>query len=156
MKLTGDRTRTTDETAGLTHDSRPVLLATLEVPFDDEAAAFAVDAAVEAGQPLIVATIVEVPLGLCLLAGYGAIGPPEADAAKLRAPAELAHGLGVEVERLRVSTPHPVDALLELVSERRPGLLVFGPDRDRLKPRKLPQGGQEDAPTRAPCLVWLS
>ena len=35
--------------------SRPVLLATLEVPFDEEAAAFAVDSAVECGQELIVA-----------------------------------------------------------------------------------------------------
>ena len=33
---------------------RPVLLATLEVPFDEAAAALAVDAAIECGEPLIV------------------------------------------------------------------------------------------------------
>ena len=40
---------------------------------------------------------------------------------ELRKPAELAHSLAVHVERLRVCSPHPVDALLELVAERRPG-----------------------------------
>lgn len=153
--LTLRRPRVRDDAAGLASDRRPVMLATLEVPFDEEAASFAVDAAVESGQPLIVASIVEVPLGLCLLAGYGAIDPPEADAARLRAPAELAHGLGVEVERLRVSTPHPVAALLELVAERRPGLLVFGPDRVRLKPRVYRRAAKK-VRERAPCLVWLS
>jgi Universal stress protein family len=153
--LTRGSTRSTGEAEGLVHDSRPVLLATLEVPFAEDAAAFAVDAAVEAGQPLIVVSVVEVPLGLCLLAGYGAIDPPEADAARLRAPAELAHGLGVEVERLRISTPHPIAALLELVAERRPGLLVFGPDRGRLKPRVYRRAARKVS-DRAPCLVWLS
>ena len=50
------------------------MLATLEVPFDEDAAAFAVDAAVECGQPLIVVNVVEIPLGpLCLFMGYGAL-----------------------------------------------------------------------------------
>src|SRR5437764_127454 len=82
---------------------RPIVLATLEVPFDEEAAAFAVDAAVECGQKLIVVNVVEIPLGpVCLSMDYGTLEPPEDDAARLRAPAELAHDLGVEVERLRV------------------------------------------------------
>ena len=153
--LTLGSTRSTAEAGSVVHHSRPVMLATIDVPFDDEAAAFAVDAAVEAGQPLIVANVVEVPLGLCLLAGYGAIDPPEADAARLRAPAELAHGLGIEVERLRVSTPHPVAALLELVGERRPGLLVFGPDRGRLKARVYRRAARK-VREHAPCLVWLA
>jgi hypothetical protein len=153
--LTLKRPRVRDDAVGLVHDCRPVMLATLGVPFDDEAAAFAVDAAVEAGQPLIVATIVEVQLGMCVLMGYGALDPPEADAVKLRAPAELAHGLGVRVERLRISTPHPVTALLELVAERRPGLLVFGPDRERLKPRTYRRAAKKIR-ERAACLVWLA
>jgi nucleotide-binding universal stress UspA family protein len=134
---------------------RPVLLATLEVPFDDDAAAFAVDAAVECGQPLILVTVVEMPLGpMCVLMGYGDLEPPEEDAARFRAPAELAHTLGVEVERLRVRSPHPVDALLDVVAERAPGLLVFGPDRSQLKPRlfrKMVKKIRE----RVTCLVWL-
>jgi len=79
---------------------RPVLLATLEVPYDEEAAAFAVDAAVECGERLIVVNVVEMPLGpMCLMMGYGALDPSEEHEARLRAPAELAHSLRVEIER---------------------------------------------------------
>lgn len=131
------------------------MLATLEVPFDPAAATFAVDAAVESGQPLIVANVVEIPLGpMCVLMGYGPVEPPEDDAAKLRAPAELACSLGVRVERLRVRSPHPLDALLELVAELCPGLLVFGPDRGRLKPRAYRKAAKRIS-SRAACLVWL-
>lgn len=134
---------------------RPVLLATLEVPFDDDAAAFAVDAAVECGQRLILVTVVEMPLGpMCVLMGYGDLEPPEEEAARFRAPAELAHALGVEVERLRVRSPHPVDALLDVVAERAPGLLVFGPDRSQLKPRLFRKVAKKIR-ERATCLVWL-
>ena len=139
----------------LSAGGRPVLLATLEVPFDDDAAAFAVDAAVECGQPLILVTVVEMPLGpMCVLMGYGDLEPPEEDAARFRAPAELAHTLGVEVERLRVRSPHPVDALLDVVAERAPGLLVFGPDRSQLKPR-LFRKVVKKIRERATYLVWL-
>jgi len=131
------------------------MLATLEVPFDDEAAAFAVDAAVECGQPLIVATIIEMPLGpMCVIMGYGDLEPSEEEAARFRAPAQLAHTLGVHVERLRVRSPHPGDALLELVAEREPGLLVFGPDRSKLRPRRYRKAAQA-VRERAACLVWL-
>jgi nucleotide-binding universal stress UspA family protein len=135
---------------------RPVMLATLEVPFDEEAAAFAVDAAVECGQPLIVANVVEMPLGpACLAMGYGDLEPTEEEAAKLRAPAELAHALGVRVERLRVRSPHPTDALVELVVQHRPGLLVFGPDRTRLRARRYRKAARA-VTERAGCLVWLA
>jgi hypothetical protein len=131
------------------------MLATIEVPFDPAAAQFAVDSAVEAGQALVVLTVVEIPLGhMAAYLGYGDIDPVEEDAARLRAPAELAHSLGVEVERLRVRTPHPLAALLELVQERRPGLLVFGPDRARLPGRRYRKAARA-VRERAPCLVWL-
>ena len=154
--LTLRRSRPHDDMALLSAAGRPVLLATLEVPFDAAAAAFAVDAAVECGQPLIVTTIVEIPLGpMCLVLGYGALDPPPEEAARLRAPAELARSLGIQVERLRVKSPHPVDALLELVAEREPGMLVFGPDRSRLKPRAFRKVAKRIR-ERAACLVWLS
>jgi nucleotide-binding universal stress UspA family protein len=154
--LTLRRSRPREDVSLLSAGGRPVMLATIEVPFDPEAAAFAVDAAVECGQPLIVANVVEIPLGpMCLILGYGALDPPEEEAARLRAPAELAHSLGVEVERLRVKSPHPLDALLELVAERRPGLLVFGPDRSQLKPRAFRKVAKKIR-ERAACLVWLS
>lgn len=154
--LTLRRVRSGEDASRAGHAAGPIMLSTLEVPFDEEAAAFAVDAAVECGQPLIVATVVEIPLGpMCVLMGYGALDPPEDDAARLRAPAELAHSLGVQVERVRVSSPHPVDALLELVAERGPGLLVFGPDLARLKPRPYRKAAKRIA-ERAACLVWLA
>jgi Universal stress protein family len=135
---------------------RPVLLATMEVPFDEHAAAFAVESALESGQPLVVANIVQIPLGpLCLGMGYGSIEPEEEDAAKLRAPAELASSLGVASERLRVLSPHPVDALLALTAERRPGLLVFGPDRARLA-RRIYRKAAKRITDRAACLVWFA
>ena len=80
--------------------------------------------------------------------------PDDEEPRDLRAPAELAHALGVEVERLRVRSPHPVDALLDLVAEWRPGLLVFGPDKDRLKPRTFRKAAKRIR-ARTSCLVWL-
>jgi hypothetical protein len=133
-----------------------VLLATFEVPFEETAATFAVESALECGQPLVVANVVQIPLGpLCLGMGYGSIEPTEDEAAKLRAPAELASAFGVAIERLRVLSPHPVDALLELAAERRPGLLVFGPDRARL-PRRAYRRAAKRIADKAACLVWLA
>jgi hypothetical protein len=134
---------------------RPVLLATLRVVFDPVACEFAVDSAVESGQPLIVAVVVEVPpLPLSVMLGYDQIDSPE-EAAAFAAPGVLAASLGVEVERLRVRSPRPLTALLELTAERRPGLLVFGPDRTQLR-RRLYRKATRELRERAPCLVWTA
>lgn len=141
---------------GTGEDGRPVLLATLGVPFEPEASAFAVDAAVEAGQPLIVANVVELPpLGMSVALGYDQLPDAPEDAEALRAPAELAHSLGAEVERLRVRSPRPIEALVQLTAERRPGLLVFGPDRGRIK-RRTYRKAAGALRRRATCLVWLA
>lgn len=135
---------------------RPVLLATIDAPFDEEAAIFAVESALECGQPLIVANVLQIPLGpLCVAMGYGSLEPGEEQAANLRAPAELAHSFGVAIERLRVLSPHPIDALLELVAERTPGLLVFAPDRETVKPRSYRRAAKKIA-AKASCLVWFA
>jgi nucleotide-binding universal stress UspA family protein len=138
----------------LSAGGRPVLLATLDVPFDDEATAFAIDSAVETGQPLLVVNAAEVLPTTWSLLGYGYIAREDLQA-ELRKPAELAQSLAVRVERLRVCSPHPIDALLELVAEREPGLLVFGPDRSRLKPRVFRKVAKKIR-ERVTCLVWLS
>jgi nucleotide-binding universal stress UspA family protein len=117
---------------------------------------FAVDAAVEAGQPLIVANVVELPpLTMSVNLGYDQLPERPEDEEAFRAPALLAHSLGVQVERLRVRSPRPVEALLELVAERRPGVLVFGPDRERLKARIYRKAAKAIL-ERAACLVWLA
>ena len=133
---------------------RPVLLATLDVPFAEDATAFAVDSAVETGQPLVVVNVAEVPPTPWTLLGFGYIERGELQD-DLRKPAELAQSLAVQVERLRVCSPHPIDALLEILAERNPGLLVFGPDRSRLKPRRYRRSAKKIR-ERATCLVWLA
>jgi hypothetical protein len=133
---------------------RPICLVTLDVPFAADAASLAVEAAVESGQSLIVMNVAEVPmLPVSTLLGYEYVGTPEVEAA-LRAPAALAVSLGVEVERLRVCSPHPVAAMLEAISEREPGLIVFGPDRTKLR-RRLYRKAAKAVRERAPGLVWL-
>ncbi len=138
-------------------EGRPVLLATLGVPFDHEATSFAVDTAVESGQPLIVANVTQLdPLPLSLMLGYDALEEftPEVSRS-VRAPAELAQSLGIQVERLRVRSPRPVEALLTLVAERRPGILVFGPDRGKISARSY-RRALRAIRERAPCLVWAA
>ncbi|MBD0290159.1 MAG: universal stress protein [Thermoleophilia bacterium] len=134
--------------------SRPILLATLAVPFAPEASALAVDTAVEAGAPLLVANVVVLPpLGMSVNMGYDQIDETPEDARALRAPAELAHALGVAVERVRVRSPRPVAALLELTAEREPALLVFGPDPSRLRAGRYARAARA-VRAGAPCLVW--
>ena len=132
-----------------------MLLVTLGVPLAAIASTFAVDAAVEAGEPLVVANVVELPpLAMSVRLGYDQLEDEPELAAALRAPAELARSLGVRVERLRVRSPRPVAALLELVAERRPALLVFGPDRTKLRPRVYRKAAKAVS-ERAGCLVWM-
>jgi len=138
----------------LSSASRPVLLATLDIPFSDEAIAFAVDSAVETGQPLLVVNVAEIQPTPWSLLGYGYIEREDLQE-ELRKPAELAQSLSVWVERLRVCSPHPIDALLEVVAERNPGLLVFGPDWSLLKPRRYRRAAKKIR-ERATCLVWLA
>ena len=127
-----------------------MFLATFGVPLDAAAAAFAVDTAVETGQELVVANITLLePLSLSVRLGYDALEEftPEVTAS-LRRSAGVAASLGVHVERLRVRSPRPVTALLELVAERGPGILVFGPDRDVMGARAYRRGSALGSPRR--------
>jgi nucleotide-binding universal stress UspA family protein len=133
-----------------------VLLATLGVPFDPDASSFAVDAAVESGEPLLIVNVVELPpLGMSVAMGYDQLPDSPEQEEALRAPAALAASLGVVVERLRIKSPRPVEALVQFAAERAPGLLVFGPDRARLKPRAYRKAARA-VRERAACLVWLA
>ena len=152
--LTLRRSGPREDVSLLSSGGRPVLLATLDVPFAGDAMAFAVDSAVESGQPLVVVNVAEVPPTPWTLLGYGYIEKEELQDELLK-PAVLAHSLAVQVERLRVCSPHPVEALLELVAERNPGLLVFGPDRSRLKARTYRRAVKK-INERATCLLWLA
>jgi hypothetical protein len=150
------RDRGTEVSTGRGAAGRPVLLATLGVPLNEEASVFAVDTAVESGQRLVVANVTALePLRMSITLGYDTLPEltPEVSAS-LRRSAELARSLGVRVERLRVRSPRPVQALLELVADVRPGLFVFGPDRRALRERRYRKalGAVRD---RVTCLVWV-
>jgi nucleotide-binding universal stress UspA family protein len=133
---------------------RPVLLVTLDVPYADEAIAFAVDSAVENGQPLVLVNVAEVLPTAYSLLGYGYVEREDLQDA-LWKPVELARSLAVRVERLRICSPHPVDALLEVVAEREPALLVFGPDRSQV-PRRRYRKAERAVRERVSCLVWVA
>ncbi len=135
-------------------ESRPVMLVTFDVPVRADAAELAVDAAVESGQKLLLVNLVELPIRP-MTASWGSETVVLEDVeTSLRAPAELAHSLAVAVERLRVVSPRPLAALLELVGERLPGLLVLGADTGRMRGRAYRKAARRIR-EEAPCLVWI-
>ena len=135
---------------------RPVMLATLDVPFDTRAVAFAIDSAVEAGERLIVANFAErAPLPLSTMLGYEDLPYPPEMAESLLAAAKLASSLGVEVTRLRVKSFHPISAMLEVLAEQGAGIFVFGPDRTRIGRLRYRRAARAIR-SRATALVWLA
>jgi Universal stress protein family len=137
--------------------ARPVVLGTLAVRVDPSAERVAVESALEAGVALIVANMITLPAypRTLILAPQYATLPHEEDLDEVRATASRAAALGISTELLRISSPRPVRALLELASERDAGLLVFGPDlrltnriRFRVAARAVRRG--------ANCLVWIA
>jgi nucleotide-binding universal stress UspA family protein len=135
---------------------RPVLLATLDVPFDHEAVVFAVDSAVEQGARLIVTNVVEwAPLPLSAIMGYDDLPYPPEMAESLTEPVRLARSLGIEVTRLRVKSLHPIPALLEVVAEQDPGLFVFGPDRSRIMRLRYWRAARAIR-SNVTTLIWLA
>jgi len=134
--------------------TRPVVLATLAVPFEPDALRVALGAALESQAPLIVVDAVELPLWPQSIATRHADTELEADRACIRESVDQAAALGLQVEHLRVRSPHPIDALLEVAGERDAGLLVFGPDRGRLRPRSFSRMVRRIR-RRASCLLWV-
>jgi nucleotide-binding universal stress UspA family protein len=135
---------------------RPVMLATLGVPFDTDAVTFAVDSAVELGARLIVANFTEqAPLPLSTMLGYDELPYPPEVAESLLAAARLAGSLGVEVTRLRVKSFRPIQAMLEVLAEQGAGIFVFGPDRSRIGRLRYRRAARAIR-SRATALVWLA
>ena len=82
--LTLRRTPPVEQATHAGRRGRPVLLATIDAPFDEQAATFAVESALECGQPLIVANVLQIPLApLCVAMGYGTLEPSEEVGANL-------------------------------------------------------------------------
>jgi nucleotide-binding universal stress UspA family protein len=137
--------------------SRPVLLGTLSVRVDPAAERMAIETALELGARLILANMLVLPPYPCtvVLARDCAVLPHEEDLEEVRATAQRAAELGIRTELLRVSSPRPVTALIELAQEREAGLLVFGPDRSRISRRRF-RSAAKTVRRDAPCLVWVA
>jgi nucleotide-binding universal stress UspA family protein len=153
-----DRSERTTRLPAESTRARPVLLATLSVRVDPSAERMAIDSALEAGVPLIIANLLPLrpfPTTLGLVGPEGINLPHEEDLEAVRATAERAATLGVKTELLRVTTRHPLKALLELARERDAGLLVFGPDR-RLTSRRRFRSVAKRVRREADCLVWIA
>jgi Universal stress protein family len=136
---------------------RPVVLATLSVRVDAGAERMAIESALEAGVPLIIANMIRMPgfsTTLRLVPNY-AILPHEEDLEAVRETARRAAGWGIRTELLRIMSPRPLTALIELVQERRPGLVVLGPDVNRTSRRRLRQAARR-VRREVECLVWIA
>jgi nucleotide-binding universal stress UspA family protein len=90
-----------------------------------------------------------------MLAPECATLPHEEDLDAVRATAARAAALGIATELLRVRSPRPVRALLELVVERNAGLLVLGPDLERTSRWRFKVAARQ-VRKHAPCLVWVA
>jgi len=81
--------------------------------------------------------------------------PHEEDLEAVRATADRAAALGIRTQLLRVSSPRPVTALIELAHEHAVAVLVFGPDRSRISARRF-RSAAKVVRRDAPCLVWVA
>jgi len=153
-----DRREGRTERGGESTVRRPVVLGTLSVRVDPTAERMAIDSAIEAGAPLVIANILRLrmyPATLALVGPEGLNFPHEEDLDAVRATAHRAAELGVQTELLRVTTRRAAAALLEIVRERNAGLLVFGPDlrlTNRLRFWAVARRLRRDAS----CLIWVA
>ena len=130
------------------------MLATLSSRVDPEAERLAIESCLDAGVPLLLVNAIAArpsPHSLTL----GALDPEREDYEAVRATAERAARFGIRVEHLRVSTPRPARAIVQLAKERAAGLLVLGPDRRRVSRWRLRRAAR--AVTRGTvCLVFVA
>jgi nucleotide-binding universal stress UspA family protein len=135
----------------------PVVLATLSVRVDPEAERVAIESALETHARLIIANLLMLPPHptTLVLAREHATLPHEEDLEAVRETAARAAARGVQTELLRISSRRPLQALIELLAERRAGLVVLGPDRSRT-PRWWLWLAARRVRRRAHCLVWIA
>ena len=153
-----DRRKGRSEQDGAATRARPVVLATLSVRVDPRAERMAIDSALEAGVPLVLVNVMRLPpypMTLVLLGPEAATLPHEEDLDAVRETAQRAAELGVKTELLRVRTTRPVSALLEVVTERDAGLLVFGPHLGRVGRMRFRRAARRIR-REASCLVWIA
>jgi hypothetical protein len=126
-----------------------VLLATLAVPLDARAVEFALACVAESGNPLVIAGFIEVA------PGPGALLPAPRLDAILQPAVNQVSALGMGLRVLKVRSPRPLRAILEVTHDIDAGLLAFGPDPAQLRPRRY-RRAVRFLSDRAPCLLWLA
>jgi nucleotide-binding universal stress UspA family protein len=137
--------------------ARPVVLATLSVRVDPAAERMAFDSALDTRARLIIANMLWLPRQptTLMLAREQLTLPHEEDLEEVRATAARAAACGIPTELLRISSPRPLQALIELLEERQAGLVVLGPDPQR-SPRWWRWAAARRIRRRARCLVWIA
>ena len=139
---------------GAASEARPVMLVTFDVPVRADAAALAVDSAVES-RP---AAPAREPRRADDPPDDGVVGAEvvvlEDVDESLRAPARSPHRWPSPSSAFASSAPGRWQRLLELVGERSPGLLVLGADTRRMRGRYYRKAARKMR-EEAPCLVWI-
>jgi hypothetical protein len=133
---------------------RPVMLLTLNVPFDERAVDFAVETAAETGSILYLCDAVPIALGNPASHGIRSFGEKETRN-DLDRVSELARRSGVRVTQFVFHNPKPVKAVLAVVRDEEVGLLVFGADRSRLGRWSFRRTARR-LRREAGCLVWTN
>ena len=134
------------------------MLATLSSRVEPDAERLAIESAVETGVPLLVVNVMPMPAcGRALaFAGPQALTfPLEEDYEQVRATAERAAKWGIRVEHLRVTSPRPTKALVQVANERGAGLLVLGPRLARGSRWRFRRAARQ-VRRNAACLVWIT
>lgn len=136
----------------------PVVLGTLSSGIDPAAERVAIESALDAGVPLIVVNVVELPPcpRALVLGGPAALAfPHEEQYEAVRATAERAAKFGLRVEHLRVTSPRPARALVQVANERGAGLVVLGPKLARWSRWRFRRAARA-VRRSATCLVWIA
>ncbi|HEY7562420.1 MAG TPA: universal stress protein [Gaiellaceae bacterium] len=134
-------------------DVRPVMLLTLNVELEEQAIAFAIDSAAEAGAELYICDAI--PLEYRNYVGHAAHQFAEQLIRKhLNAVARRARDRGVTTSQLAFHNRRPVKTALEVARDERIGLLVFGADRKELGKRAFRKAVKRIR-ENPPCLVWV-
>ena len=140
--------------AAIARTVKPVMLLTVNVPFDRVAVDFAVETAVQTGAELYICTAVPIAVGnpASHVARSFGDGVTKADSHEV---AEYAKDLGVRTTQLVFHNPKPVNAALDVIRDTGVGLVVFGADRSHMNGwsfRRMAKRIRRDAC----CLVWTN
>jgi hypothetical protein len=138
--------------SGSATGTRPVMLLTVDVPFDPEGVRVAIEAAAETGAELLVCDVIPLAAGNPAARPPHSFGDPDALVSSENAAREAARH-GVHASEFVFHNPRPERAALEIARQRDVGLLVFGPDAERYGRRRHARTARK-LRRAASCLFW--